>query len=44
MDHTTEHQYPKKNTNSVNKAVLVVGGAGYIGSILTPHLLEKEYF
>jgi UDP-glucose 4-epimerase len=43
MDHTTEHQYPKKNTNSVNKAVLVVGGAGYIGSHISKHLVRNGY-
>ena len=43
MDHTTEHQYPKKNINNINKAVLVVGGAGYIGSHISKHLAKNGY-
>ena len=43
MDHTTEHQYPKKNTNGINKSILVVGGAGYIGSHISKHLVRNGY-
>ena len=25
------------------KKIILVGGAGYIGTVLTKHLLEKEY-
>jgi len=43
MDHTTEHQYPKKNTNGINKSILVIGGAGYIGSHISKHLVRNGY-
>ena len=29
--------------NLVNKKILIVGGAGYIGSVLTRYLLERGY-
>ncbi len=43
MDNTTEHQFPKKNTNNIKKSVLVVGGAGYIGSHISKHLIRNGY-
>ena len=41
MEDTTGHQFQKTNINGVNKAVLVVGGAGYVGSH-TCKLLSKN--
>ena len=43
MDHTTEHQFQKKNISNINKSVLVVGGAGYIGSHISKHLVRNGY-
>jgi len=41
MDHTTGHQFQKTSTNPIGKAVLVTGGAGYVGSH-TCKLLSKN--
>jgi UDP-glucose 4-epimerase len=43
MDNTTEHQYQNPSIKGVNKAVLVTGGAGYVGSH-TCKLLAKNGF
>ena len=43
MDPTTEHPFQKTNISAVNKAVLVTGGAGYVGSH-TCKLLAKNGF
>ena len=43
MDNTIEPQFQNLNINSMNKCVLVVGGAGYIGSH-TAKLLQKNGF
>ena len=43
MDPTTGHQFPKTNINPIGKAVLVTGGAGYVGSH-TCKLLVKNGF
>ena len=43
MDHTTEHRYRKTNIKSVNKAVLVIGGAGYVGSHTCKLLVKNGY-
>jgi len=43
MDNTTEHQYQKPNIKGLSKAVLVTGGAGYVGSH-TCKLLAKNGF
>ena len=43
MDPTTEHPFQKTNISAVNKAVLVTGGAGYVGSH-TCKLLQKHGF
>ena len=43
MDPTTGHQYQKPSINPIGKAVLVTGGAGYVGSH-TCKLLFKNGF
>ena len=43
MDPTTGHQFQKTSINSIGKAVLVTGGAGYVGSH-TCKLLAKNGF
>ena len=43
MDHTTEHQYQRPNIKGVNKAVLVTGGAGYVGSHTCKLLAKNGY-
>ena len=43
MANTTEHQFPNQSTNVANKSVLVVGGAGYIGSHISKHLIRNGY-
>ena len=43
MDNTTERQFPKTNTNNLKKTILVVGGAGYIGSHISKHLIRNGY-
>ena len=43
MDHTTEHPFQKTNIKGVNKAVLVTGGAGYVGSHTCKLLAKNGY-
>ena len=43
MDPTTGHPYQKTSINPIGKAVLVTGGAGYVGSH-TCKLLQKNGF
>ena len=43
MDHTTEHQFPKTNISPIGKAVLVTGGAGYVGSHTCKLLAKNGY-
>ena len=43
MDHTTERQFPNTNTNTTNNCILVVGGAGYIGSHICKVLSKNGY-
>ena len=43
MEDTTGHQFPKQNINTLSKAALVTGGAGYVGSH-TCKLLAKNGF
>ena len=43
MENTTEHQYPKANTSSMAKTILVIGGAGYIGSHICKLLVKNGY-
>ena len=43
MDPTTEHPFQKTNIKSVNKAVLVTGGAGYVGSHTCKLLAKNGY-
>ncbi len=43
MDVTTGHQYPKANINPHSKAVLVTGGAGYVGSHTCKLLAKNGY-
>ena len=43
MDPTTGHQYQKPNIKGVTKAVLVTGGAGYVGSHTCKLLAKNGY-
>ena len=43
MASTTETQHPKASTKGMNKAVLVVGGAGYIGSHTAKELTKHGF-
>ena len=43
MDPTTGHQYQSPNIKSVTKAVLVTGGAGYVGSHTCKLLAKNGY-
>jgi UDP-glucose 4-epimerase len=43
MEDTTGHQFPKQNINSLSKAVLVTGGAGYVGSHTCKHLAKNGF-
>ena len=43
MDNTTETQYQNPNIKGVSKAVLVTGGAGYVGSHTCKLLVKNGY-
>ena len=43
MDNTTEHQFQNPNIRGVTKAVLVTGGAGYVGSHTCKLLAKNGY-
>ena len=43
MDTTTGPQFPKTSTNPIGKAVLVTGGAGYVGSHTCKLLAKNGY-
>ena len=43
MDPTTGHQFQKTNISAINKAVLVTGGAGYVGSHTCKLLAKNGY-
>jgi len=43
MEDTTGHQFPKPNINGLSKAVLVTGGAGYVGSHTCKMLAKNGY-
>ncbi len=43
MDTTTGPQFPKTNINPIGKAVLVTGGAGYVGSHTCKFLAQNGY-
>ena len=43
MDNTTEHQYQSPNIKGLSKAVLVTGGAGYVGSHTCKLLAKNGY-
>ena len=43
MENTTEHQFPNLNIKGSSKAILVTGGAGYVGSGLLRELLVNGY-
>jgi nucleoside-diphosphate-sugar epimerase len=43
MDNTTEHQYQKPSIKGMSKAVLVTGGAGYVGSHTCKFLAKNGF-
>jgi len=43
MENTTGHQFPKQNIKGSSKAVLVTGGAGYVGSHTCKMLVKNGY-
>ena len=43
MDITTGHQFQKTNINPISKAVLVTGGAGYVGSHTCKFLAKNGF-
>ena len=43
MEDTTEHQFPKTSIKGSSKAVLVTGGAGYVGSHTCKMLAKNGY-
>ena len=43
MEDTTGHQYQKPNINGLSKAVLVTGGAGYVGSHTCKYLAKNGF-
>ena len=43
MDHTTETQYQNQSIQGLSKAVLVTGGAGYVGSHTCKLLAKNGY-
>ena len=43
MENTIEPPFQNLSTSTVNKSVLVIGGAGYIGSHIAKHLLRNGY-
>jgi UDP-glucose-4-epimerase GalE len=43
MEDTTGHQFPKQNINTLSKAVLVTGGAGYVGSHTCKFLAKNGF-
>ena len=43
MEDTTGHQFPKQNIRGSSKAVLVTGGAGYVGSHTCKMLVKNGY-
>jgi UDP-glucose-4-epimerase GalE len=43
MEDTTGHQFPKQNIKGSSKAVLVTGGAGYVGSHTCKMLVKNGY-
>ena len=43
MDPTTGHQFQKTNINPIGKAVLVTGGAGYVGSHTCKFLAKNGF-
>ena len=43
MDHTTEHQYQNLSIKGLSKAVLVTGGAGYVGSHTCKFLAKNGF-
>ena len=43
MDNTTETQYQNPSIKGLSKAVLVTGGAGYVGSHTCKHLAKNGF-
>tara|TARA_Y100001938_G_scaffold150893_1_gene244192 strand:- start:754 stop:1791 length:1038 start_codon:yes stop_codon:yes gene_type:complete len=43
MDNTTEHQFQNPNIKGLSKAVLVTGGAGYVGSHTCKYLAKNGF-